>query len=123
MEQLILHLAGDYVTQTDWMARNKDRALWPAACHALVYGLPFLVIGSPRAVLAIVAGHLIIDRFGLARYVLRMKCWLGSAHTPGSDCLGTGLPKDMPEWRAWWLLVAVDNTMHLALNYAALRWL
>jgi len=52
MEQLLLHLIGDYITQTDWMARKKLESLL-----------------------------------------------------------------------AVWLLIAVDNTTHLAINYAALRWL
>ena len=29
----------------------------------------------------------------------------------------------MPDWLAVWLLIICDNTMHLTINYAALRWL
>jgi hypothetical protein len=46
VEQLILHLLGDYVTQSDWMARNKTKALLPAFWHAAVYSLPFLLVMS-----------------------------------------------------------------------------
>lgn len=123
MEQILLHLVGDYVTQSDWMARNKTRATWPALCHAVLYSLPFLLIGSRAAVVAIFAGHLVIDRFRLARYVVWMKHWLGPAHVPWGECSDKGMPKDTPEWLAGWLLIAVDNTIHLVWNYAALRWL
>jgi hypothetical protein len=29
----------------------------------------------------------------------------------------------MPEWKAVWLLIIVDGTLHLICNYCALRWL
>jgi hypothetical protein len=123
MEQLLLHLFGDYVAQSDWMARNKTKAMWPALCHAAVYSLPFLLIGSGTAVLVIFGGHLVIDRFRLARYVVWMKNWLGPGHRPWPECSTTGMPKDTPEWLAVWIRIAVDNTIHLVWNYAALRWL
>jgi hypothetical protein len=40
-----------------------------------------------------------------------------------SDCTKTGYPPDRPEWLTVWLLIVADNAMHLAINYAALRWL
>jgi len=43
MEQLILHLTGDYLLQSDWMALNKIKSNRAAATHALVYSLPFLL--------------------------------------------------------------------------------
>lgn len=78
MEQLILHLFGDYVTQSDWMAQNKTKQSVPAAAHALVYSLPFLLIvnraHSPwMAWLVILSTHFLIDRFRLARYVVWAK--------------------------------------------------
>ncbi len=153
MEQLILHLIGDYLTQSDWMAQNKTKAFWPACCHAIFYSLPFglLAIYSPRPVLAmdvIFVTHFFIDRYRLARYVVWIKNWMGpkvawyrepsgvtgvdngvvarfctQATPPFSDCAATGYPPDRPAWLAVWLLIIADNTMHLAINYAALRWL
>ena len=73
MLQLILHLIGDYVTQSDWMAQNKTKAHFPAAAHALVYSLPFLLIGSWQAFAVICATHFLIDRFRLARFVVYAK--------------------------------------------------
>ena len=55
MEQLLLHLIGDYVTQTDWMARTKTRATFAAACHAVVYTLPFALLSSSPTALTVIA--------------------------------------------------------------------
>jgi hypothetical protein len=137
MIQLILHLLGDYVTQSDWMAQNKTKSSWAALCHATVYSLPFLFIGSVEAVLVIWATHFFIDPFRLARYV----CWAKNFLAPRwikdpmfsprfdrrnhdwSDCAGTGYHKDTQPWLAVWLMIAADNTLHLAINYAALACL
>ncbi len=123
MEPLILHLLGDYVLQSDWMARNKTRATWPALCHATLYSLPFMAIGSMAAVAAIFAGHLVMDRFRLARYLVWLKNCLGPSHTPWREMSATGMPKDTPEWLSVWILIAVDNTVHLTWNCAMLKWL
>jgi hypothetical protein len=155
MEQLILHLIGDYLTQSDWMAQNKTKSSLPAAVHALVYGAPFLlflVANAPNPTLAgfvIVGTHFLIDRYRLARYVVWAKNWLGPrtpwyfeadgtwtdvdrgkvarsgewATAPWSACKATGYPPERPAWLAVWLLIIADNTLHLAINYASLRWL
>jgi len=44
MEQLILHLTGDYLLQSDWMALNKIKNSRAAATHAFVYSIPFLLL-------------------------------------------------------------------------------
>ncbi len=151
MIQLILHLIGDYVLQSDWMAQNKTKRFAPAAAHAIVYSLPFLLLKpSLTAFMVILVTHFLIDRYRLARYVVWVKnCALNpasfkhgwpaemmvtgfpdeadsDAHHKSlcwSNCSGTGYPSDAPPWLAVWLLIAADNTLHLAINYAALRWL
>ena len=169
MIQLILHLIGDYITQSDWMAQNKTKESLPAFCHALVYALPFLLLTrSPLAWGVIFGTHFLIDRFRLARYVVWAKNWLapwkrretrtealqraksdGRVSSPvfqgtelgdflddydnnpryiyatpsWDECEATGYPPDLPAWLAVWLLIIADNTIHLATNYAALRWL
>ena len=125
MIQLILHLVGDYVTQSDWMAQNKNKSTWAALCHATVYALPFLAIASVNAWLVIWLTHLIIDRFRLARYVVYAKNWMAprSYWYPWADCSGTGYHKDSSPWLSVWLMIAADNTMHLAINAAAIAWL
>ena len=123
MEQLILHLLGDFVAQSDWMATNKTKRFWPAFCHAMVYSLPFLLIGSPTAVVAILVAHFFIDRYRLIRYLIWAKNWLAPQRQPWADCSVTGFPKSMPEWLATWLMIVADATIHLLCNYGALRWL
>jgi len=128
MEQLILHLFGDYVTQSDWMATNKTKNSLAAWAHALVYSIPFLLLTqhAPNPAIAgfvIIITHFLIDRFRLARYVVWAKNFLGPGNLPWKECTATGYPPDRPAWLAVWLLIVADNTMHLAINYAALRWL
>jgi hypothetical protein len=124
MEQLLLHLVGDYVTQTDWMAREKVRRNFAAAVHAFVYALPFLLLTSSAwALFVICSTHFLIDRFRLARYVVFAKNWATDPSLKWADCSTTGYSPAMPPWLAVWLLIIADNTMHLCINYAALRWL
>ena len=123
MEQLILHLLGDFVTQSDWMATNKTRRSWPAACHALVYSLPFFLIGSAPAVGVILTTHFFIDRFRLTRYLIWGKNCLSPQRHPWNECSATGFHQSMPDWLATWLMIAADATVHLIVNYCALRWL
>lgn len=154
MEQLILHLFGDYILQSDWMAENKTKRWLPAWIHASVYSIPFglLCPAAPRPALALIVillSHYLIDRYRLARYVVWAKNWLGPARvwryghdvtnihtvemfrltavhrgpTPKLAYCPNGYPPDKPVWLSVWLLIIADNTLHLAINYAALRWL
>lgn len=124
MLQLILHLIGDYVTQSDWMAQNKTKATWPALVHATIYSLPFMLVASWPALGIIWITHLLIDRFRLARYVVYAKNFIGprSSWKPWVECSGTGYHKDAPAWLAVWLMIICDNTMHLAINYLAIKF-
>jgi hypothetical protein len=38
------------------------------------------------------------------------------------DCKATGYPSATPQWLAVFLLIAADNTLHLAINYFALKF-
>ncbi len=124
MIQLILHLIGDYLTQTNWMAQNKTKSHGAAAAHAIVYALPFLLLGPSRAAFAVILGtHFLIDRYRLARFVVFAKNWTTEPSLKWADCSATGYPKDAPAWLTVWLLIVADNTLHLTINFAALRWL
>lgn len=123
MNQLILHLVGDYLTQSDWMATEKTKRTIPAAIHAAIYALPFLLLGNWRAVLAIALSHFVVDRFRLARYVVFAKNFMGWPFPRWSDCKATGYPSERPAWMTVWLMIAADNTIHLACNFAALLYL
>lgn len=76
-DQITIHLLGDYVTQSDWMASRKTQEHLPAFCHALVYSLPFLLFRpSLTAWLVIFVTHFFIDRYRLARYAVWAKNFL-----------------------------------------------
>lgn len=124
MEQLLLHLIGDYITQTDWMAKEKTKQSFAALTHATVYALPFALIApSGVALWAIWFTHYLIDRLRLARYVVFAKNWITDRTLRWADCSATGYHKETPPWLAFWLLIIADNTLHLCINYSALRWL
>lgn len=75
---IVLHLFGDYVVQSDWMANAKTKASVPALAHAVTYTVPFwLVLPSWQALLLIGGSHFVIDRWRLARYVCWAKNFLG----------------------------------------------
>lgn len=132
-DQLLVHALGDYILQSDWMAQGKTQAWFPAATHAMVYSLPFLVFApSKTAFLVILLTHYLIDRYRLARYVVWAKNFLapidpskdnGSTNPPFAECSATGYPADRPAWLAVWLLIIADNCCHIAINGAALKWL
>lgn len=141
MEQLILHLIGDYVTQSDWMANGKTSKYLPAMVHATVYSLPFLLLRpSWLAFAVILVTHFFIDRFRLAKYVVYAKNYLAPRSArwalvedeqgraigqrwTWTRCNATGYPADVPPWMAVWLMIIADNTMHLTINYLSLRYL
>ena len=123
MEQLLLHLTGDYLTQSDWMAVNKAKRSWPALCHVMIYSLPFLLIGSAAAVAVILLTHFVIDRFRLIRYLIWAKNWLAPHYYPWRESSETGFHHSLPKGLAMGLMIVADNTLHLACNYCALHWL
>lgn len=124
MEQLLLHLFGDYVTQTDKMAREKTRSHFYAFIHASVYAPPFVLLNPSMTALAVIwLSHYLIDRYRLARFLIYAKNWLHEPSLRWKDCNNSGYPKDKPQFLAVWLMIITDNFMHLSINWAALRWL
>lgn len=124
MEQLLCHLWGDYIFQTDWMANNKRKSLLVALVHAVAYTVVFLFITRSIAALAVIAGtHFIIDHYGLARYVVFAKNYITDNSIKWKDCNKTGYSSSAPVWLSVWLLIIADNTLHLTLNYLAIRYL
>jgi hypothetical protein len=100
------HTLADFVLQTEWMARGKERAQgWelPLAAHAGVHGLGMLLValvfrpGLWWLALADVAIHAGVDR-GKALASLRLR-----------------LPMSDP--RFWWLL-GFDQFLHHVTNVA-----
>jgi len=123
---LVAHLVGDYVLQSDWMAQEKTQRWWPAIAHAVIYGMPFvLVTRSPLALAVIVVTHAVIDRYRLARYLVWANNLLAPARYrhPWTECAKTGYHEDRPLWMTVWLMIIADNTLHLTVNYASVRWM
>jgi hypothetical protein len=125
MEQLLLHLLGDYITQTDWMANNKTKAWWPAVVHGMVYTIPFWYFLDLWILPALIIGgtHILIDHWRLARFVVFVKNWITNPKLRWIDCNRTGYPNTMPEWLSVWLLIITDNTLHLGINYLTIYYL
>jgi hypothetical protein len=122
-DQLLAHVLGDYLLQSDWMASNKTRRWVPALAHALTYSMPFLALRpSPVGWLVIAASHLFIDRWRLARYV----CWASGLLAPPPyrswrECTTTGYPPEREAWMSTWLLIIADNTLHVLINALSMR--
>lgn len=127
IEQLIAHGVGDYVLQSDWMAAEKTQRSLATLVHVALYTLCFVPLTqSPSALLAIGASHFVIDRWRLARHVGWLKNHLAPRSgwpPPWAECSATGYAPDKPPWMAVWLMIIVDQVMHVACNAAALRWL
>lgn len=122
---LILHLIGDYVLQTDRMAKEKVNKSTMAILHAFIYSIPFYIFIdlSVIAFLTIFITHAIIDRYRLARFVIYFKNKVHDRSLKWVDCNETGFHKDRPVWLTVWLLIITDNTLHLTINYLAVIYL
>src|SRR5437016_4252815 len=124
-DQILAHLVGDYVLQSDWMAENKTRSSFAAGVHALLYSTPFLLLQPTPSVTAwaVIAGsHFLVDRFRLARLL----CWAKNHIGPKRlwpPLTNTGYDDSKPVWLVAWLVVIMDNTLHLICNGLALLYL
>ena len=127
MIQLICHLLGDYVLQNHWMANNKTSSTLACAVHVALYSLPFALLIGVGGVgswwsLAVIAGtHFVIDRWRLAK--LWVNFWGVGVPSSWMARLEIEQPPAAPSWMGVWLLIIVDNTIHLAINAGALTWL
>jgi hypothetical protein len=95
---------------------------------------------------SVVGSHFVIDRWRLARHVGWLKNWLSpsglrwlgwslawrlsgggtvplpSPVAPWSECSGTGYSKEKPAYMAVWLMITVDQLLHVACNAAAMQY-
>ena len=121
MTELIVHLIGDYILQTDKMAREKVIYWQMALLHAFCYTIPFLLITlSFTQLLFIFLTHAIIDHYRLAKYICFYKNQLHGDKYELKDC-PTGYPATHPLGLV--LLIITDNTLHLICNHFALNFL
>lgn len=125
--QLLCHGVGDYLLQSGWMAHGKIKRSFPAAVHALTYFVPFALVFHPsiEASLVIVGTHFCIDRWRLARFVAYAKEFLSppSAWKPWSEHQATGYHESVPPFLSVWLMIIVDNLLHVIINALALQYL
>lgn len=126
-DQVLAHAVGDYVLQSDWMATEKTKKNLAAITHVTLYTLCFLPLTTNPATLAVILGsHFVIDRWRLARHVGWVKNFLappGGWPQPWVQCQGTGYGPDKPPFMAVWLMIIVDQIMHLVCNGLALKYL
>lgn len=116
MRQLIAHLIGDYLVQTDYLAAAKVQrtrvGVRAAVWHAASYTACFLPLTrNPLRLAVIGVTHGLLDHY---RPLPRLIAAKDKALTP------RGWPstpaKDVP----FWLHVVVDNSIHLLINELAL---
>ena len=76
------------------------------------------------AALAVILGtHALIDRYRLARYVSMARNMAGDPLHWRRYCTATGYADNIPAWIATGLVIIVDNTLHLLINYFAILYL
>ncbi len=127
--QFLVHVVGDYLLQAHGIALAKTRANSAALLHAWLYTLPFLLCFWPSlpALVCIMATHYVIDRYRLAAWVGWAKNHLvpfPAAWPAWQTSIGTGGYPAGTDPHIWfWLLVIVDNLMHVVCNALALKYL
>lgn len=118
MEQLLAHLIGDYGFQTTKMAVEKSRSWKWAIIHVITYTIPFVFLTRNLLALGIIfSTHLIIDRFSLAKYLLRLK----GAPENGTYTYPDGLSVPCYIGNLFLVYAVTDNMFHLLINYLALK--
>ena len=105
----LFHLIGDYLLQNDWMATNKTKNTIVALIHASLYSFLFFFITDIECFLVLSVSHFFIDRFRLAQYWIMLVNWNWQSKNFGYD-------NDKPLWMSVWLMIIIDNTIHLLIN-------
>jgi hypothetical protein len=121
--QLVAHIVGDFILQSDWMAREKFHNSFACFVHVVTYTLPFLLLTQEPVTLAIIAGtHFAIDRWRLPRFLIWAKNLPFPGRRPFSECARTGFPPDMPDHLARLLYIIIDGICHVLINGAAIYY-
>jgi hypothetical protein len=106
------------------MAQEKVRRWWPAILHGTIYTLPYALITQNLWALAVIGGtHIVIDRLRLAKHIT----WIKNQLAPRAFRYSwveaknnAGFSKDTPAWLSTWLMIIMDNGIHLVINTLAL---
>lgn len=124
---LLLHLAGDYLIQSDWMAQEKTKRWSAAIAHGVTYGLCYLVLTrSVWALLVIIVTHILIDHYRVIKYLTWLKNQIAPKkyrYTWNAADRVTGYSPATPLQCGMILMVVVDNGLHLAINALAVLYL
>jgi len=104
---LMAHLLGDWIFQTEWQAENKKQKFHALLIHVIIYhliawiilyfgfGLPALPVLAVVVILAVL--HAIMDGLPTVRWIMK------------------GLRITVERTPERWLLIAVDQAIHLLL--------
>lgn len=118
MRQLLSHLVGDYIAQSDYMAVTKVDRSWEgvawAAGHAVLYTTCFVPLTRSPARLALIGiTHGLLDHYRPFPKLIALKdTWMSP------NIMGDSRAQDVPVW----LRIVTDNTVHLLINEIALSW-
>lgn len=70
---IVCHIVGDYLLQTDYMAREKNNNLYILFVHCVCYCLPFIyVYGLTYKTMWLFASHIFMDWMKIKGYT---KIW------------------------------------------------
>lgn len=120
MEQLLLHLFGDFIVQNDWMALNKKKngliGFLTCSIHCISYSLPFFLITNWMGVLLICISHFALDRTYVTEKFLKLRNGV-------KNTSNFGFKKERPFEITFWLMVITDNVIHLICNYFIITYL
>ena len=98
MHWIYAHLIGDFLLQTDWMARGKKQNSWVCLVHVLTYITPFFL--TPFAwwqVLLIGIQHFAQDRTDVVVWFMK----------------NTGKQEFTDPPSAPWSIILVDSILHI----------
>lgn len=130
---VISHFIGDFIFQSQYIAERKLKNFLVCVLHVLLYIIPFyfLVSANLKFLLIVAATHLVIDFLRVAELLSWLKnilinpnIWLDTFWRSNQDeskrynfynCK-FGYPKDVPEHIAFWLMITVDQILHVASN-------
>lgn len=127
LQIILAHLVGDYILQNDWMANEKTKRWLPAIVHGLIYTIPYtLITQSIPALVVISVTHMVIDRYRLVKplvWAINQLVPKKNRYSWAEAKANGGYSADKPAWMSTWLMIIVDNTIHLCINAAAIYWL
>lgn len=98
MHCIYAHLIGDYLLQSDWMAKGKKVSSWICLAHVATYMIPFLFCGLVWWQLLLIGiQHFLQDRTAFIIWLMKIK---GSAEF--------AKPPMAP-----WSIIVTDNIVHI----------